>query len=110
MVLLNLNITRKTALVIILIVMSIMIIDSSIVKFIAFGNKELPTSVNFSIFITFSILFIGIVYVLYRFVNSKDSDTKLKHGLTVKYSYLIISFTLYSLIGILVTIILQIFL
>ena len=107
MVLLNLNIIRKTALVIILIVMSIMIIDSSIVKFIAFGNKELPTSVNISIFITFSILFIGIVYVLYRFVNSKDSDTKLKHGLTVKYSYLTISLTLYSLISILVTIILQ---
>ena len=78
MVPLNLNITRKRALAIILIVMSIMIIDSSIVKFIAFGNKELPTSVNVSIFITFSILFVGIVIVLYRFVNSKDSDSELK--------------------------------
>src|SRR6476660_8472997 len=108
MVLLSLNITRKRALAIILIVMSIMIIDSSIVKFIAFGNKEPPISVKVSIFITFSISFIGIVYVLYRFVNSKDSDSERKHGLTVKYSYLVISLTLYSLIGILVTIILQI--
>ena len=88
--------------------MSIMIIDSSIVKLIAFGNIEFSTSVNFIIFITFSILFVGIVIVLYRFVNSKDSDSERKHGLTVKYSYLIISLTLYSLIGILVTIILQI--
>jgi hypothetical protein len=108
MVLLNLNITRKRALAIILIVMSIMIIDSSIVKFVAFGNKELPISVKVGIFITFSILFIGIVTVLYRFVNSKDSDTKLNQGLIVKYSNLIISLTLYSLIGILITIILQI--
>ena len=108
MVLLSLNITRKRALAIILIVMSIMIIDSSIVKFIAFGNKEPPISVKVSIFITFSILFIGIVYVIYRFVNSKDSDSERKHELTVKYSYLVISLTLYSLIGILVTIILQI--
>ena len=108
MVPLNLNITRKRALAIILIVMSIMIIDSSIVKFIAFGNKELPTSLNVSIFTTFSILFVGIVIVLYRFVNRKDSDSELKRGFTAKYSHLIITLTLYSLIGILVTIILQI--
>jgi hypothetical protein len=108
MVLLNLNITRKRALAIILIVMSIMIIDSSIVKFIAFGNKELPTSVNVSIFITFSTLFVGIAIVLYRFVNKKDSVSELKHGLAAKYSHLIITLTLYSLIGILVTIILEI--
>lgn len=108
MVLLNLNITRKRALAIILIVMSIMIIDSSIVKFIAFGNKELPTSVNVGIFITFSTLFVGIAIVLYKFVNKKESDSELKHGLTAKYSHLIITLTLYSLIGILVTIILQI--
>jgi hypothetical protein len=85
-----------------------MLLRKYIVKFVAFGNKELPISVKVGIFITFSILFIGIVTVLYRFANSKDSDTKLNQGLIVKYSYLVISVTLYSLIGILVTIILQI--
>src|SRR6476659_3408306 len=107
MVLLNLNSTRKRALAIILIVMSIMIIDSSIVKFIAFGNKEPPIFVKVSIFIEFSILFIVISIVLYRFVN-KDSDTKMKQGLIVKYSHLVISLTLFPLFGILVTIIVQI--
>lgn len=104
----NIAITRRRALAVILVVVSILIIDSTIVKFIAFSNKELPTSTYVSIFITFTILFVGIVTVLLGFVKSKEQRSGLKSGLAVKSSYIIIALTQFLLIAIMVIIILQI--
>jgi hypothetical protein len=104
----KMNLNSKFALVIILFIISIMIIDSSIVKFIAYGNKELPTRVNVGIFIAFSIFFIGIVTVLLRSTISKDPESKIGGGIVVRYSHLIISFAQSTVCGILIIIILQI--
>ena len=92
----------------ILVVISILIIDSTIVKYIAFSNKELPTSTYVNIFVTFTIVFVGIVIVLLGFVKSKDQHSGLKSGLTVRSSYFIMALTQFSLITIMVIIILQI--
>lgn len=101
-------ITSKTAIVLILVVTSIIVLDSSIVKFVAYSNQELPTPAYVSIFVAFSIVYVGIVYVVLRSVNIKQSISGLHFGMAVKWYYLIISFTQYSLIAILVIVILQI--
>ena len=102
MVQFKLTINKKRALTVILVAISIIPIDSTFVKYFATSDKELTSPMYVGIFITFTILFVGIVIVLLRFVKIKDSDFGLKGGLTVKDSYLIISLTQYSLIGILV--------
>jgi len=108
MVQLNLTINKERALLVILVAISIMAIDSTFVKYFATSDKELTTPMYVGIFITFTMLFVGIVIVLLNFAKIKHSDFRLKGGMVVKNSYLIISLTQYSLIGILVAIILQI--
>ena len=68
------NITKKRALIVIFVAVSIMIIDSTIVKYIAFSNKEFPTHVYVSIFIRLAIVFVGTVIVLLGFVKSKNQN------------------------------------
>ena len=90
---------------VILVAISLMVIDSTIVKYIAFSNKEYPTTVYVSIFSTLAVLFIATVIVLLRFVKSGNSEPGLKRGLSVKTTYLIIAVTQILLIGIMVMII-----
>jgi hypothetical protein len=90
---------------VILVAISLMIIDSTIVKYIAFSNKEYPTPVYVSIFCTLAVLFVATVIVLLGFVKSKDSESGLKRGLSVKTTYLIIALTQFLLISIMVMII-----
>jgi hypothetical protein len=104
----NIAITRRRALAAILVVISILIIDSTIVKYIAFSNKELPTSTYIRIFVTFTIVFVGIIFVVLGFVKSKDQRSELKISLIAKISYFLIVLTQLSLITIMVLIILQI--
>jgi hypothetical protein len=92
-------------LIVILAVISIMVIDSTIVKFIAFSNKELAPPTYVGIFVIFTIVFVGTVIVLLGFVKSKDPSAGLNRGLGVKSSYLIIALTQFSLIGIMVLVI-----
>jgi hypothetical protein len=94
-------------LIVILAVISIMVIDSTIVKFIAFSNKELAPPTYVGIFVIFTILFVGTAIVLLAFVKSKEPGTGLNRGLRVKISYLIIALTQFSLIGIMVLVIQQ---
>lgn len=101
-------ITSKMAIILILVVTSIIVVESSIVKFVVYSNKELPTPSYVGIFVAFSTVYVGIVYVVLRFVNIKHSNSGLNHGMAVKSHYLIISITQYSLITILVITILQI--
>ena len=90
---------------VILVAISLMVIDSTIVKYIAFSNKEYPTTVYVSIFSTLAVLFIATVIVLLRFVKSGNSEPGLKRGLSVKTTYLIIAVTQILLISIMVMII-----
>jgi hypothetical protein len=105
MVQFNLKITKRRALMVILVAISLMVIDSTIVKYIAFSNKEYPTTVYVSIFSTLAVLFIATVIVLLGFVKSKNSEPGLRRGLSVKTTYLIIAVTQFLLICIMVMII-----
>jgi hypothetical protein len=104
MVQFNLIITKRRALILILAAISVMVIDSSIVKFIAFSNKEYPI-LNSSIFITLTIIFVAIVIVLLGFVKGKSSESGLRRGLSVKSNYVIVALTQLSLISIMLIII-----
>ena len=90
---------------VIIFAISLMVIDSTIVKYIAFSNKEYPTPVRVGIFSILAALFVGTVIVLLGFVRSKNSEPGLKRGLSVKTTYLIIALTQILLISIMVMII-----
>jgi len=90
---------------VIIFAISVMVVDSTIAKYIAFSNKEYPTPVYIGIFVTLAGLFIGIIIVLLGFVKSKDEESELKRGLTVKTTYLIIAVTQLLLISIMLIII-----
>lgn len=84
---------------------SLMVIDSTIVKYIAFSNKEFPVSVYLSIFVTLVVLFVGIIIVLLGFVKIKNTESGLKRVLSVKTTYGSIVMTQILLISIMVEII-----
>jgi hypothetical protein len=94
----NLKITKRRALMIIIFAISIMVLDTTIVKYIAFSNKEYPSSMYVSIFVSLVILFVIAVIVLLGFVKSKNSESGSKRGLSVRNTYLIIAVTELSLI------------
>jgi hypothetical protein len=94
----NLKITKRRALMVIIFAISIMVLDTTIVKYIAFSNKEYPSPMYVSIFVSLVILFVIAVIVLLGFVKSKNSESGLKRGLSVRNTYLIIAVTQLSLI------------
>jgi hypothetical protein len=89
----DLKTTRRRALMVIIFAISIMVIDSTIVKYIAFSTKEYPTLVYVSVFVTLAVIFAGIIIVLLGFVKSIDRESGIKRGLSVKITYLIIAVT-----------------
>lgn len=91
-------ITRKRALLLIFVVTSLLIIDSTFVKYIAYSNQEFHARTYAGIFITFVMFFIGISVVTLRFVERKEADLKQMRGLALKNSYRIMLLTLSSLI------------
>lgn len=101
----NLKITKRRALILIIVAISIMVIDSTFVKYIAFSNKEFPTPVYVSVFVTLTILFVGTIIALLGFVGTGNSELGLKRGLSFKTTYLIIAVTLILLISIMIVII-----
>lgn len=84
---------------------SVMVIDSTIVKYIAFSNKEYPAPVYVNIFVTLAVLFVGIIIILLGFVKRKDTESGLKSGLSVKTTYLIITGTQFLLVSMMIIII-----
>jgi hypothetical protein len=72
---------------VIILAISIMVIDSTIVKYSSFSNKEYPISVYVSIFVTLAVLFVGIIIVLLGFVKINGTESGLKRGLSVKTTY-----------------------
>jgi hypothetical protein len=101
----ELKITKRRALIVIIAAISLMVIDSTIVKYIAFSNKEYPTPVYVSIYATLAVAFVGTVIVILGFVKSNKSDSVLKQRLSIRYTYLIIAMTELVLITIMVIII-----
>lgn len=102
--------TSKFVIILILIITALIVVDSSIVKFVAYSNYELPTPVYVGIFIAFSSMFVGIMYAILRFIYFKPHDSGSIRGMTMKSYHLTITLTQYSLIGILGITILQILL
>jgi len=107
MVQFNITITRKRALMVIFAAVSIMIVDSNFVKYIASSSQEFPTLTNVSTFITLALLFIGVSVVILGFIERKESGSGLKGVLGIKNSYIIIWMVQISLIAILAIIILS---
>lgn len=101
----NLKITKRRAFIVIIAAISIMVIDSTIVKYIAFSNKEYPPSVYVRIFVTLVVMFVGTVIVSFGFVRRKEAESGLKRGLSVKATYLIIAATQLLLISLMLIII-----
>jgi hypothetical protein len=101
----DLKITKRRALMVILIAISVMVIDSTIVKYIAFSNKEYPIPVYVSIFVALAVLFVGIIIVLLGFVKRKDTESGLKRGLSRRTTYLIIASTQLLLVSLMIIII-----
>jgi hypothetical protein len=101
----NLKITKRSAFIVIIAAISIMVIDSTIVKYIAFSNKEYPPPVYVSIFVTIVVMFVGTVIVSLGFVRRKEAESGLKRGLSVKATYFIIAATQLLLISLMLIII-----
>jgi len=101
----DLKINKRRALMVIIAAISVMVIDSTIVKYIAFSNKEYPAPVYVSIFVTLAVIFVGIIIVLLGFVKSKDTESGLKRGLSVKTTYLITAVTQLLLVSMMIIII-----
>jgi hypothetical protein len=69
---LSLKITNKLALFFILVISVITIIDSNVINFYAYTNKELSVSLKIGIFTIFSIIFAMIAIVLLKTIESYD--------------------------------------
>jgi hypothetical protein len=69
---LSLKITNKVALFFILAISIIIVIDSSVINFYAYTNKELPVSSKVGIFTIFSITFAVFAIVLLKAIESYD--------------------------------------
>lgn len=101
----NLTLTKRRALTIILIVTTIMIIDSSIAQYFGSSDREPTTPTYIAIFLALTIVFVSIVIVLLRIARDKDSDSGLRRGLTVKQSYFMIALIQFLIFSILLIII-----
>jgi hypothetical protein len=104
----SIAITRKRALIVIFAVISVMIIDSTIVKYIALGAQEFPTRLYISIFTIFAMIFSGLAVVILGFIEKKDLGSTIRRGFSLKNSYGVILLTQFLLIAIILTIILSI--
>ena len=69
---LSLKVTNKLALFFILAISVIIVIDSSVINFYAYTNKELPVSSKVGIFTIFSITFAVFAIVLLKAIESYD--------------------------------------
>src|SRR5438093_11849713 len=97
----SITITRKRALMVIFAAVSIMIIDSTIVKYIVFSTQEFTALMNVSIFISLALLLIGVSVVILGFIAWTESDCALKGAIGVKNCYFMIFMNQVSFIAIL---------
>lgn len=101
----NLKINKERTLISIIVVISLIVIDSTLVKYIAFSNKEYSSLVYVSIFITLTVTFMMTVSVLFLSVKNKSAESNSRRGLSRKGYYIIITVAEIVLISIMITVI-----
>src|SRR5437867_1867257 len=101
---LSISLTRKNSLIFILVIVSIIIIDSTIVEFYSFSGIRTSSLVNVVIFITFSVVFAfsGILLVTCVKTITSKSTYRLPKNLR-KFHYIIVSCLILTLTHISVT-------
>jgi hypothetical protein len=105
---LSISLTRKTSLIFILVIASIIILDSTIVEFYSFSGVRTSSSVNIVIFIAFSAIFAFSGILLVTCVKPIISKTTYKLPKNLGNFYYIIFATLILTIGFLSVTIFQI--
>jgi hypothetical protein len=105
----NLNLTKKNSFIFILIFTFIAVFDSTIVKFSSYSGVEFLTSLNFAIFVIFSIIFVAISIMLINSVRKIMSRYAYKPvpSQSLRYFHGIIITTLILTVTIILMIILQ---
>jgi hypothetical protein len=105
----TLNLTKKNSLIFILIFTGIAVFDSSIVKFSSYSGVEPSASLNFTIFVIFSVIFLATNFMLINSVKKIISSHAYKPAqpLALRYFHGIISATLILTVAIILMIILQ---
>jgi hypothetical protein len=106
----TLNLTKKNSLIFILIFTTIVVFDSSIVKFSSYSGVEFPIQLNFAIFVVFSIIFVTASIILINSVRKFISGYAFKPAqqtLALRYFHAIITATLILSAAIILMIVLQ---
>ena len=104
----SLTLSKKTSLLFILLFISIIVFDSSIVEFSSYSGVELPISSNIAIFIIFSIIFVASSTILLNSVRKIMPGYAYKPtSLGLRYSHGIIIATLILTVAIMLIIIFQ---
>jgi len=101
--------SKKSCLVLILVISCAIVIDSTIVKFFTYSANELPTLTNVGIFNAISITFAICSMILLRFAKQNNPKYSHQYQSILRYSYTAISVTQYLIIGILAFVSLQTF-
>ena len=99
--------TKKVSLIFILSFTALAVIDSTIVKFYVTSGEELSASYNVMIFVLFSIVFAYIGFTLLISTNKYGKNLVYKLPARLKYLYGVALATQTLMVGILITIMLQ---
>ena len=106
--LVTINLSKKNSLIFVLIFTTIMVFDSTIVKFSSYSGVKIPIWLNVVIFIIFSIIFLISSPILLNYVRkliSRDSYQTVRIGL--QYFHIIVSATLILTASVILIIIFQ---
>lgn len=99
------SITKRSALIMILIITSIIVIDTTVVKYVTYTNKEITTSFKVQLFILFFIIFSVTSLILVKSINKNGSNFRPNSRL--RYFDIMIWVSQFLLISLVVFIILQ---
>lgn len=106
--LVTINLSKKNSLIFVLIFTTIIVFDSTIVKFSSYSGVKIPIWLNVVIFIIFSIIFLISSPILLNYVRkliSRDSYQTVRIGL--RYFHIIVSATLILTTSVILIIIFQ---
>lgn len=102
-----LRIGTKSVVIVMLITATIIIVDSTIVKLVAYGSQQLSNQSNVATFIIISCIFVAIsIWILSLINQSRIKDRNFRMWIH-SHSYIIASIVMYSIISLLILIILQ---
>jgi hypothetical protein len=104
----SLNLNKRNSILLIILFTSVIVFDSTIVKFFTYSGIELPSSSNVAIFILLSTIYAVTGTVLLNSVRKNISKYFYKLPLNLKYFHMIILATQIAMVGIIVTIAFQI--